>query len=88
MVLLLATRSFWHGSASSATTTAGGRTIVIGDVHGCRQELEMLLAKLEFDRSRGDAVIFVGDLVGKGPDPFGTVSLALEIGARMVRGNQ
>jgi len=42
-----------------------GRTIVIGDIHGCYDELTMLLEKAKF--SRDDKVVAVGDLTVKGP---------------------
>jgi Calcineurin-like phosphoesterase len=41
------------------------RTIVVGDLHGCYDELEELLEKVEF--SEDDQVICVGDLITKGP---------------------
>lgn len=41
------------------------RTIVIGDVHGCLHELQDLLRALQ--PRQGDRLIFVGDLVDKGP---------------------
>ena len=41
------------------------RVIVIGDVHGCLEELLDLLRKVEF--MPGDLVLFLGDLVAKGP---------------------
>ncbi|MEM9740548.1 MAG: metallophosphoesterase family protein [Pseudomonadota bacterium] len=44
---------------------------IIGDVHGALGPLETLVAKLEL--SSGDHLIFVGDLVDKGPDPAGVV---------------
>lgn len=46
---------------------------VIGDVHGCRGALDRLLALL--DPTERDAVVFVGDLVRKGPDSAGVVRL-------------
>ncbi|MBX5480718.1 MAG: metallophosphoesterase [Myxococcaceae bacterium] len=61
------------------------RTIVIGDVHGCREELEALLAACEV--SKDDEVVFVGDLVAKGPDSQGTVQLIRERGFHAVLGN-
>jgi hypothetical protein len=64
---------------------ASARTLFIGDVHGCLDELRALLAKLGADRD--DQVIFVGDLVAKGPDSQGVLRLAQEIGARAVLGN-
>ncbi len=50
-----------------------GRNIVIGDVHGCLAELIDLLAKLA--PARDDQLIFLGDLVNRGPDSHGVVSL-------------
>jgi serine/threonine protein phosphatase 1 len=59
---------------------------VVGDVHGCRTELERLLAKLGV--SDDDLVVFVGDLVRKGPDSHGVVSLVREHANMFsVRGN-
>lgn len=61
------------------------RTLVVGDVHGCRAELEDLLR--ESDWRDGDRLVFVGDLVAKGPDSVGVLRLARELGAEAVRGN-
>lgn len=61
------------------------RTVIVGDVHGCRVELEALLARVAFSKS--DRLVMVGDLVVRGPDPGGTINLLLELGARAVRGN-
>jgi hypothetical protein len=58
---------------------------VIGDVHGCIDELEALLTKA--GHRAGDDVVFVGDLVAKGPDSPSVVGLARALGARCVRGN-
>ena len=41
------------------------RTIVVGDIHGCYDELIKLLRKAKFKQS--DRVVSVGDLVSKGP---------------------
>ena len=43
-----------------------GRLIVVGDVHGCAVELADLLHELHFDLGI-DKLVFVGDLVNKGP---------------------
>lgn len=61
------------------------RTIVIGDVHGCVDELRALL--LACEREPGDQVVLVGDLVAKGPDSRGVLALVRELGARSVLGN-
>ncbi|GAB2831666.1 polynucleotide kinase-phosphatase [Microbacterium insulae] len=63
---------------------------VIGDVHGCRGELEALLTRLGYDIGRdaqgravdarhpgGRRVVFVGDLVDRGPDVVGVLRLAM-----------
>jgi hypothetical protein len=60
-------------------------TIVVGDVHGCLDELRRLLAKCGF--RRGDRLVLAGDLVAKGPDSQGVVQLAREEGAIAVLGN-
>lgn len=61
------------------------RSVIIGDVHGCLDELTRLLASLE--ASADDKVFFVGDLVARGPDTTGVLALCRRIGARSVRGN-
>lgn len=63
---------------------------VIGDVHGCLGELLALLLRLGYVIERGDdghaidathpegrRVIFVGDLVDRGPDSVGVLRLAM-----------
>jgi hypothetical protein len=61
------------------------RVIVIGDVHGCIDELQDLLRQCDY--RPGDLVVFLGDLVCKGPDSASVVQMAREIGALGVRGN-
>lgn len=63
-----------------------GRRIFVGDIQGCRQELESLLARCEF-RPGTDRILPVGDLVNKGPDSHGVVRLLIEHGAESVLGN-
>jgi hypothetical protein len=63
---------------------------IIGDVHGCRDELESLLTRLGWHISRdsegradgathpdGRTAIFVGDLVDRGPDTPGVLGLVM-----------
>ena len=61
------------------------RVIAIGDVHGCIDELQELLRQCDY--RPGDLVVFLGDLVSKGPDSISVVQMAREIGAIGVRGN-
>lgn len=53
------------------------RTIAIGDVHGCLDELVELLEKLRLGPD--DRLVFVGDLVDRGPDPVRVVRLVRKI---------
>ncbi|KAI9367501.1 Metallo-dependent phosphatase-like protein [Aspergillus egyptiacus] len=62
------------------------RLIVVGDVHGCKTELENLLNEVSFDNAT-DHLIFTGDLIEKGPDSLGVVDLARQYNASCVRGN-
>lgn len=52
------------------------RTIVIGDLHGCWEEAQDLLDKVALTSE--DRVIFVGDLVDRGPMPYQCVELAMQ----------
>jgi diadenosine tetraphosphatase ApaH/serine/threonine PP2A family protein phosphatase len=61
------------------------RTFIVGDVHGCRDELDALLDRLAF--GVGDRLVFVGDLVARGPDSLGVLDIARQTGAVIVRGN-
>lgn len=62
-----------------------GRTIVVGDVHGCASELERLLRELALTPS--DRLVFVGDLVARGPDTLGVLAIVRRTNAEVVRGN-
>ena len=42
-----------------------GRTVVVGDIHGCYDELQALLAAVAFGED--DVLVCVGDLVDRGP---------------------
>ncbi|HEY4314435.1 MAG TPA: polynucleotide kinase-phosphatase, partial [Actinomycetes bacterium] len=63
---------------------------IVGDVHGCREELETLLERLGYDLVRDEAgrpvnathpegrkAVFVGDLVDRGPDSPGVLRLVM-----------
>jgi hypothetical protein len=63
-----------------------GRTLIVGDVHGCTGELETLLEQVGFVEG-SDRLVLVGDLVARGPDSHGTLALVRRLGARAVLGN-
>ncbi|MGW2023591.1 polynucleotide kinase-phosphatase [Streptomyces decoyicus] len=63
---------------------------IIGDIHGCRSELETLLGRLGYELVRdalgravdavhpeGRTAVFVGDLVDRGPDSPGVLRLVM-----------
>ncbi|MEZ6006056.1 MAG: metallophosphoesterase [Planctomycetota bacterium] len=62
------------------------RRIFIGDIQGCRTELEQLLEAVAFDPS-GDELHPVGDFVNRGPDSGGVLRLMRQLGAGGVLGN-
>src|SRR5687767_15522585 len=64
----------------------GSRAIIVGDVHGCSAELRTLLDRLGFVRG-SDTLVFVGDLVARGPDSLGVLDIVRETGGVIVRGN-
>ncbi len=61
------------------------RTLFVGDVHGCSEELDALVSAAGFGGD--DRLVLVGDLVAKGPDSAGVVRRARELGALAVLGN-
>jgi len=61
------------------------RTIIVGDVHGCADELQRLLDHVRF--SDVDRLYFTGDLLSRGPDPEGVLAIMRRAGGRGVRGN-
>lgn len=62
-----------------------GRTIVIGDIHGCHEEFVELLRRVEWQSS--DHLILLGDLVNRGPASGPVVQLARKLGAVALLGN-
>ncbi len=55
--------------------TADGRTIAIGDIHGCANALETLLGAL--DLVREDTLIVLGDSIDRGPSSRKVIELLL-----------
>src|SRR3990167_5157122 len=52
------------------------RCYVVGDIHGCIDELVCLLEGLPLEPS--DRLVFLGDYVDRGPDSKGVVSYLIE----------
>ncbi|MFH8134750.1 metallophosphoesterase [Pantoea osteomyelitidis] len=59
---------------------------VVGDLHGCRSQLDALLLAHGFDKQQ-DLLVAVGDLIDRGPDSLGCLQLLQEPWFRSVRGN-
>ncbi|MDF1759379.1 MAG: symmetrical bis(5'-nucleosyl)-tetraphosphatase [Coxiellaceae bacterium] len=60
---------------------------VIGDVQGCIHELQLLLQLIRYDDSK-DQLIFVGDLVNRGPHSLDTLQLIRSLNnVRVTLGN-
>ena len=60
----------------------GMATWVIGDIHGCSDELEQLLGQIPLEP--GDSLLSVGDLFHRGPDPVGVMNLLQEAQVRFL----
>ena len=43
------------------------RVICVGDVHGCADELNILLRKVQYNKEN-DILVFNGDIINKGPN--------------------
>jgi hypothetical protein len=60
--------------------------LIVGDIHGCSDELHDLVEKAQL--SADDEVIALGDLFDRGPDPAGVLQFFLEHPRfRSIRGN-
>ena len=69
----------------SASIPEGRRVYAIGDVHGRNDLLQQLLERIiKDDGQRGDVqseIIFLGDLVDRGPDSAGVLDTAMQLKA-------
>ena len=63
------------------------RTLIIGDVHGCKDELEDLVEQFGFVYGT-DRLFQTGDMITRGPDTLGALEFAKDLGIRHVLGNQ
>jgi serine/threonine protein phosphatase 1 len=67
--------------------TVPGRTLIVGDLHGCLGQLQAALARLAFDPAAGDRLCSVGDLIDRGPDSPGCLALLDQPWFHAVLGN-
>lgn len=62
-----------------------GRLIAVGDIHGCADEFEELLDRVDLRPS--DRLVLLGDLVNRGPDSLRVVQLARKHATAALLGN-
>ncbi len=55
-----------------------GKCFAVGDIHGCLDKLEKLIAEIDPD-ARKDTLIFLGDYIDRGPDSRGVVDFVLDL---------
>jgi serine/threonine protein phosphatase 1 len=53
------------------------RLFVIGDIHGCREELEKLLEMTDRYITAEDEYVFLGDYIDRGPDSKGVIDVLI-----------
>lgn len=59
-----------------------GNIYAVGDIHGCLDKLERLLAKIDPDPMR-DQLIFLGDYIDRGPSSYEVVAYLISLKKRM-----
>ncbi|HEY7746889.1 MAG TPA: metallophosphoesterase family protein [Desulfuromonadales bacterium] len=60
--------------------TVRGRLLAVGDIHGCLDHLQRLIARVEPTES--DRLVFLGDSIDRGPDGKGVLDYLLDFGRR------
>jgi serine/threonine protein phosphatase 1 len=71
--------------AFKANTT--GRDFIVGDLHGCFDQLLKLTEIVRFDPKKGDRLFCTGDLVDRGPQSIDTLSIVKHSWCHSVIGN-
>lgn len=73
------TNAIWklNQTMSDVEARAAGRTIAIGDIHGCSTALAALLNAIE--PTADDLIITLGDYVDRGPDSRGVVQQVIDL---------
>lgn len=71
-------------SSVGVSQAVGARTFVIGDLHGCPDEPEILLKHLEKEEGlvEEDLVVFLGDYIDRGPNSKAVIDLMLDFRSR------
>ena len=64
-----------------------GRTLIMGDLHGCYQQLLARLSQLHFSPEQGDCLIGLGDLTDRGQDNLASLRLLHQPWFHTIRGN-
>lgn len=58
-------------------------TYVIGDIHGCLEQLQQLLQLINFD-NQNDTLWFTGDLINRGPQSLETLRFIKSLGSNHI----
>jgi serine/threonine protein phosphatase 1 len=76
------------------TKADGERVFVIGDIHGCAEELQYLLdyLRVRVRLSSSDLIVFLGDYIDRGPNSRGVLDLLVDLkndfpATRFLKGN-
>jgi serine/threonine protein phosphatase 1 len=62
---------------TESRTSTTGRLFAVGDIHGCVDELAVLLGAI--DPAPGDKLVFLGDYVDRGPSPKAVIDRLIEL---------
>lgn len=62
------------------------KLIAIGDIHGCKKQLDELLLKIT-EEYPGHKLVFLGDYIDRGPDPEGVIQTLKTIDGIFLMGN-
>jgi len=85
---MFSNRGLFGGGVAPVTKVEGyDRLYAIGDIHGCHDELKVILDHLENKENltSNDQVIFIGDYIDRGDDSPGVVSTLISFKKRFPR---
>ncbi len=74
---------FKKSQADTQSNETQGRLLAVGDIHGCREQLEKLMSKVQ--PTAEDRIVFLGDYVDRGPDSRGVLDYLIAFGRRFPR---